>query len=290
MPDQGVGYFFSVNTWSPGEVFREIDRLLFDYVTRGINSPASPPERSLPSDIGEWTGFYEPGAPRQEKLKFADLLTGGVAIYLRDGKLYRHPVIARSQRMIPAGGHLFRTEMEPIATAVFALGDAGQRVMVSHFTPGLPVPIYFEKTQAFWPITRLVLLVAAILALVTSVSFALIWLPRKLLGRMRGVRHLSVRAVPLLAALAFGIDIWAAYGSTPLELAQPDLRTITMCLSTIVFAILSLVALVLSIRSFSLEMNRAARIHSLLVSLWCFGLTSYAAYWGLIGVRTWAAF
>jgi CubicO group peptidase (beta-lactamase class C family) len=288
IPEQGVGYFFSINTSSPGEGFRQIDNLIFDYVTRGIASPPNPPETAMPSDIGDWVGFYEPAAPRNEKLKFAELLQGGVSIYLRDGKLYRKPIIAGARELIPVGGRLFAAAGEPAATAVFAVGDVGQRVMVSYFMPQLPIPIYLEKTGKLWPVTRLMLIIGALLAMVTSVIFSFVWIPRKVIGRMKGVKHLPVRAVPLLAVLMLVAFMLAVGRATPHELAMPDLKTITVCISTIAFAILSVLAVALAIRSFRFQMNRVARIHSMLVSIACLGMTWYMAYWGLIGIRLWA--
>ncbi len=288
LPDQGVGYFFSINTWSPGDGFREIDKLLFDYVTRTIASPAPPLRTALPGDIGEWAGFYEPAAARKPSLEFAELMVGGVWIYLRDGKLYRRPVLAGAQEMIGAGAHLFRTRNEPVATAVFAIGDMGQRVMVTCFMPWFEVPIYFEKTAAFWPITRLILFVVAILTMTTSVLFALVWIPRKVFGWMKGVGHLSVRVLPLFAVLTFVLFVLLRAFATTYELGMPDFETITIYLAPMVFAIVSILATATAIRSFRFQMNRAARIHSILVSIACLGTTWYLAYWGQIGVKIWA--
>jgi hypothetical protein len=132
------------------------------------------------------------------------------------------------------------------------------------------------------------LIILAILIIATSVLFAFIWIPRKLLRRMKGVGHLSVRALPLLAVLAFVLSMVAGAIATPYELATPDLKTITIYAASIAFAILSVLATALAIRSFRFQMNRAVRIHSMLVSIACLSLTWYLAYWGLIGLRTWA--
>jgi CubicO group peptidase (beta-lactamase class C family) len=290
MPDRRGGYFFSINTSSPGNGFKQIDNLLFDYVMRGIESPPQPPHTALPSDIGKWAGFYEPAAPRTELQRFAELLLGGVAVRVRDGKLYRRPIVAGAQEMIPIGGHLFRTQKEPAASAVFAIGDLGQRVMVSYFTPVNPTPIYFEKTGAFWPVTRFIMIILAIFTIATSLLFAFIWIPRKLLGRMKGVGHLSVRLLPLLAGLAFVLFMYVLVtaAATPYELTKPDLKTITIYMASVGFAVLSLLATAQAIRSFRFQMNHAVRIHSMLASIACLGVTWYLAYWGLIGLRIWA--
>jgi CubicO group peptidase (beta-lactamase class C family) len=290
MPESGSGYFFSINTSTPGQGFKEIETLLSDYLMRGIQAPPPPQRTALPGDIGQWAGFYEGAAPRTALQKFAELLLGGVAVSVRDGKLYRAPITAGAQEMIPVGGHLFRTEKEPAASAVFAIGDVGQGVMVSYFAPLNPVPVYFEKTAAFWPVTRFVLILLALLAIATSISFAFIWIPRKLLGRMKGVGHLSVRLFPLLAGLAFVLFVLVLVtaSATPYELARPNLRTAMIYVASIAFPVLSVLAVTMAICSLRFQMNRAIRIHSTIVSIACLGVTWYVAYWGLIGLQTWA--
>ena len=289
IPERGFGYFFSANIGNAGPVsgFKEIDDLIFGYLTRDAAELVDPPRSAMTPDIGEWTGFYEPAAPRNSRFQFTDLLQGGVWIYLRDGKLYRRPIIARRQELIPVGGHLFRTGKDPVPTAAFAVGDLAQRVMVSYFTPTLPIPIYFEKTSAVWPVARFVLILGAIPVMLSSIVFVFVWLPRKVFGRMKGVRHLSVRVLPLLAVLAIVGSLVPASTSSPIEMASPTAKPIAVMILSILFALFSVAGLVLAIRSFRWEMNRAARIHSLLVSIACFGWTWYLAYWGMIGVRLW---
>jgi hypothetical protein len=192
--------------------------------------------------------------------------------------------------MIPVGGHLFRTQKESAAGAVFTIGNVGQHVMVSSLAPVMPIPIYFEKMGAFWPITRFVIIALAILTIASSVLFAFIWIPRKLLGRMKDAEHLSVRALPLLGALAFVffVSFLEILAPAPYELAKPDLKSTTIYLAPIAFAILSVLAAGLAIRSCGFQMNRAVRIHSLLVAFACLGVAWYLAYWGQIGLRPWA--
>ena len=49
----------------------------------------------------------------------------------------------------------------------------------------------------------------------------------------------------------------------------------------------SIFAFLLSIRSFSFEMNSGTRIHSLLVALSCVIVSAYFTAWGLIPMMSW---
>jgi len=287
IPGDGVGYFFSINC-ANGSVFGAIGKLLYDYVTRGL-SPAKEPAAELGPGAAQYPGFYSPASPRREKLKFAELLVGGVFVSLRDGTLYRRAMFGGAKKLVPAGTKLFRTEDDPAATMAFTTDRDGEAVLVLIAPPARPIPAYFVRTSPAWPVMRLALITLAILTMASSILFALIWIPRKLFGRMRGVGHLSVRAVPLLAVVSLVAFNIPAVRAAPIDLVRPDFITLSIFLASIAFPILSILGLVLAIRSFRFEMNPAARIHSLLVSAACAGLTWYFAYWGLIGLRVWAA-
>ena len=135
--------------------------------------------------------------------------------------------------------------------------------------------------------TRLVLVLGALFVMLTSVVFAIIWIPRKLFGRMKGAPHLAVRILPLLATISLLAAFAMVLTSAPVYLARPGLASITFFLGTIAFAILSLAGLALALASTRWPINRGVRIHSILVAVACVGLTSYLAYWHQLGIRLW---
>jgi hypothetical protein len=106
---------------------------------------------------------------------------------------------------------------------------------------------------------------------------------------MKGVRFLAVRVVPLLASLTLLaiIVLWIRGGGSTFAIATPSLFAVSICLLTILFAILSAAGIVLAIRSFRYPMNRAVRLHSLAVAFACIGWTIFLGYWGMIGLRFW---
>jgi hypothetical protein len=124
--------------------------------------------------------------------------------------------------------------------------------------------------------------------MLSSVVFAVVWLVRKLIGKMKGVRHLAVRTVPLFAVLSLVLIPFcfnALHGSA---IGTANVFTIGIYMATIVFALLSLLGLVLAVRVPKAEIHPGVRIHSLLVSVACCVLGLFFASWGLIGLRLWA--
>ena len=64
--------------------------------------------------------------------------------------------------------------------------------------------------------------------------------------------------------------------------------SVSFWILTWLFALAAVAGLVQAVRARVWEVRRAVRIHSLLVSLANVLALLYLAYWGLIGLRTWA--
>jgi CubicO group peptidase (beta-lactamase class C family) len=66
LPEQGVGYFLSINSSADSPALKEIGDLLFAYVTRGMTPPAKPSKVDLDRRIEADTGLYQAATPRSE--------------------------------------------------------------------------------------------------------------------------------------------------------------------------------------------------------------------------------
>ncbi|MGC2445616.1 serine hydrolase [Candidatus Binatus sp.] len=282
MPEQGLGYFLSINASSPA--LSQVEDLIFAYITRGVAIPPKPAAVPLDADVVAAAGFYQFASPRNEKFKFLEEILAEGWTYTDHGKLYRRGLIpAPPEELVYLGHNQFRTAKESGADGVYCTDHDGNRY-------GCGELACFRRISPVWPATQLILLVGAVLTMATSLGFALVWIPRKLLGRMQGVRYLAVRVVPLLASLTFLVTIilWIHGGDSTFALATPSPFAIAICLLTLLFAILSVLGFALAIRSFGYPMNRAARLHSIAVAFAALGWTVFLGYWGMIGLRFWA--
>jgi CubicO group peptidase (beta-lactamase class C family) len=288
VPEAGVGYFFSINNFSMRAGDRgpmhELEHLLYTYLTRGVKAHQEPAVQ-MPPGASAWTGYYEPAAPRQQKIQYLDLLLGGRFVSLRDGRLYVRSIFGTPSALIPVGGNQFRSDESEEATAIFTTDAKGKTVMVVSIAPAIPLPGYFVKTSALWPMTRLALVLGALVAMLSSVGFAIIWIPQGIfVGR---VEHLAIRMLPLLATISILAAFAMALTSEPIYLARIGLASLTNFIGTIAFAIFSFIGLVLTLSSSRSAIHRGVHIHSFLVAMACVGLTSYLAYWGQLGLRFW---
>jgi CubicO group peptidase (beta-lactamase class C family) len=288
IPDAGAGYFYSINASGPaaGRATRKLNELFYRYLTRGVTAHQEPAQK-MPHGASEWEGYYEPESPRQSILHYAEILTGGVFVSVDSDGVHVRPLFGKAHKLIPVGTNLFRTEKAAAAGTIFTADGKDNVVMVSTIPPDMPVPVYFVKINPIWPITRMILVIGALFVMLTSIVFAAIWVPRKIFGRMKEAPHLAVRILPLVATLS----LLAAFAMTliagPVYLARPGLASISFYLGTIAFAVLSIVGLALALISTRWPISRGVRIHSMMVSVACVGLTSYLAYWHQIGLRLW---
>jgi hypothetical protein len=150
---------------------------------------------------------------------------------------------------------------------------------------GIP---YSERSSLAMPFLRIAILALCLFLMLTTLPFALIWLFRKLVGAMKEVRHLRVRVVPLLAALAFLVIPLCFTRLDGSQIGSFNLWTAGIFLGTLFFPLLSIVGLVLVLRVPKEEIHRAVRIHSLLVSSACCVLTGFLLSWHLLALRLWA--
>jgi CubicO group peptidase (beta-lactamase class C family) len=283
MPEEGLGYVVLLNSTVSGEALRKINDLVFDYLTSGLPRPKQPAIKLTPNQLEDFVGYYQPANPRNQLLAFVGLLLGGDRVFLDHGVLYRKGFPrGKREALIPVSANEFRLEKQPEASMVFCNAEDGTRLL----TGG---GLYEERFSPTWPVLRLMLIITCLVLMLSSSLFALTWIPRKVLGRMKDVPHLHVRALPLLAVLALAAAVVFFFrlmgGPNP---GARNLDSEAFCAATWLFALLSLGSLLAALRSFRLEIRPGVRAHSLLVSLACCGIAGYLAYWGLLGLRMWA--
>lgn len=289
MPDQNWGYVVLLNRADgvAGESLGKIDRLAMEFLSKDYAKPYKPVAAADQADLVALTGFYVPRAPRDQMLAFFDEVAGGIRVRMGAGQLTRSPMFGKPKPLLPAAKNLFRSEDDAEATTIFFMNDAGQMAMTCEGED--PPTAYAERVSPVWPYTRAALLVLCGLLMLSSIAFALVWLVRKLIGKMKGVDHLSVRIVPLLAVLCL---VSIPFLSNALEgalIGTFNALTLGIFLATILFPLLSLYSLFLARAVPPSEIQRGVRIHSLLVSLACCVVALFLSSWGLIGVRLWAA-
>ena len=290
LPDHGVGYFFAINAGNSAAA-SELGELLRSYVTRDLKKPAMPaPFEFSAAYLDTFAGYYEPITPRMEMIRFLERLLGVLYIDAGDERLRARKLFGKPEEWIPvAEGHFRRTD-DPVATVTFHRGDSEETVLQSYAgsTRG-----NYRAISAWLAWTEWLLTVFSLSLMLSSVLFALVWVPRKLLRRMKGVPYLSIRVVPLLSVLclagAFGLVVLASLDAEALltRFGKMTIWSVAFWAVTWLFALGAVGGLVQIFRARKEPILRLVYIHALLVSLANVIVLLYLAYWGIIGLRTW---
>jgi CubicO group peptidase (beta-lactamase class C family) len=281
MPHQGVGFVALINNDSGGAALRAIDHLLARYLLAGQSLPAPPAASVSPTQLQKFTGYYEDESPRNELTAFLDVLLDGAHVSFSGGRLYlKLGWLGRAKALAPTGGSQFRLADQAAPSMIFLSGPSGREILAYG-------GFFGERRGEAWPLARFILIELALLAVLSSLFFALWWIPRKLLGKVQGKSGLPMRLMPLLAALSL-LAAYLILQWTPIwVLGTYTMPSVSIYLLTWLFSAFSVLALILVLRASGEPANRAVFWHSLVVSIACCGLVIYMAWWRLLGIRLW---
>lgn len=286
LPEYGVGYFFSINSGN-GDAFGKISKAIRKYVTLKLQKPAVPAAAPVPSLASDYAGWYEPNAPRQELMHFMERIAGLTRVSFADGKMTLRSLNGPSN-FAPVGGRLFRYlpkegSPEPAASVVLITPNSDD--MFIH------AGTVFKRIPTAVAIGEMALTGFVILAFISIPVYALFWMIGGFIPRRRRPAERAMRLYPL-AAVASLIAFVAIF-----ILCQSDVLTrlgnvtgwsIALFLTTVLFAAAVLMSSWSVITAKGEGVRRSVRWYSGVVALALMIALVYLAWWGIIGLRTWA--
>jgi CubicO group peptidase (beta-lactamase class C family) len=286
MPEHGLGFVILLNK-SELLCLRALENLIAGFITRTLEK-AEAPFTKLPEEIlKNFTGYYDP-VTMWQMLRLITRFAAVRKVTLENGRLFYKPLMGggAKKELIPVTENRFRTTEQPDATMVFI--KEGNDLYWQNVV--WPAPLNYIKVSSFLKNLELIVYSACFCLMASSLLFALIWIPRKIFGRMKNEKYLSVRVIPLLAVCTYILYFIVIMSSSDLfhDMGNITFISVSAFILSIVFAVLSLAGLLVGIYSFKWQMNRLVRIHSLLVSAGLTTWTIYLWYWGFIGWRSWA--
>ncbi|MDH3497528.1 MAG: beta-lactamase family protein [Gemmatimonadota bacterium] len=287
-PDQGVGFAFMINSGNV-DAYERIGRLVRDYLTRDAAAPEPPAPIAMPALARERTGWYRPDNPRVQGLYFLQRVLGLGRVTVDDSTLVARPLVGKPTRYSPVAERLFRTATDPVPTlALVDDPDNGRAEAIE--VMGYLVPTSYHRVWA--PVVWLELIVAGLFLLcgLLSLAFALIWVPRWLVRRLRNVPQLHVRVWPLLATLAVVVFVATLAVSVDDAFVRFGTRTPwawTLFTCTLAFPVASLLGLVAAVRPRHPDARRGVRWLALVTSAVYVVVAAYLGWWGVIGWRSW---
>jgi CubicO group peptidase (beta-lactamase class C family) len=286
MPEHNWGYVILLNSDNSPRALKSLNGLAIDFLSRNFSKPQQPPAALPVKTLKQFTGYYAPRAPRSQLFAFVDDLAGGTRVRVINGKLTRSGLFGPPEPLLSVGKNLFRGEKEPEGTTAFFPTESGGMAIVSSGLEGIS---YSERNFLGWPLLRIAALCLCLFLMLTTLPYAVFWLLLKLVGAMKDVRHVSVRAFPLFATISLLIVPLCLMRLGGSQIGSFNFWTAGIFLGTFFFPLLSVIGFALVLRVPKDQVHRAVRIHSLLVSSACCVLTGFLWSWHLLALRLWAA-
>ena len=288
-PDAGVGFTFMINSGN-GTAVRQIDRLVRGYLTRNAVPLAPPPRASLSPLARAATGWYVADNPRVQDFYFLERLLALARVRANDSALIVAPLLGEATTYLPVTATLFRERRDPVPTLALVNDSLdGRPHAIEQMGYLLPRSLVRTSASVVW--LEFLTTVAFLIASVGTMLFALVWIPRRWFGRLRGAPHLWVRGWPLIATLSLALAVVLLLVSADDPIARfgaPTLWSIGIFLCTLCFPVASVAGFVLVRRAPPAELGRATRTYALVASSLNVIASAYLAWWGMLGWRSWS--
>jgi hypothetical protein len=216
-------------------------------------------------------------------------LTGVNRIGFEKDKLLLSSLRAWNRPFLPVAGEQFRRvpkeeSPEPVSTLVLlAPKDDGRYIEVYGNT--------MKHVPAWLAVGEILLAAWFLLALVSIFVYAPLWLLGGLSRKRRRPAERAMRLWPLLAALSLltCVATFSLAGDDLIErLGSLTGWSATFFLATITYAVASVASAIALWRAPKQEVRSGVRRYSIAVTLALLIGAAYLAYWGMIGLRTWA--
>ncbi len=281
LPDQGLGYCVMVSV-SNGRLLSRVRNLVREYLVRGVEKPEKPGIGEMPADIDRWTGYYRSITPRNEYGRWAERLDVD-RIRRVDDRLVVSRLFAADIEFYPVVGRAFKRRLRSaMTTLAFVQGPDGEKYVQGERRNRRKVSaavVWFERAAAG----------LVVLLLLSGPAWALVWIPLKLLGKLKG-RPVALRIWPLLAlaALPAAVGVLGLGAGDPIErLGKPSLAGIGFVVFSWLFVLLAAWALIRALRSDPRQVGRFVRWHAAAVSSACLIAAVYLLSYRAIGFPPW---
>ena len=278
-PSRDVGFVVLINSTHAPDALTRLSSLAIRYLKRDVEPPPKPVLAVAPEQLRQYEGYYRELSPRNEILKPVRFLTAGHTVRLDGDHLVLAADFGRAQSLIAVEDGVFRRDAELDATLAFTSDEVGRPVLTG--------PGFYAEQAAGWPVT---LLRAGVgISVVLAVVAPLVALGRWVRGRRRGIAPAGFAGLGWVwwaAAAMLGLAAWAV-GSDVTALATATLRSQALYGATLAYPLTAAAASLGAAWGWVRGPRRAYAVLAALTALAHTGLTTYIAWWGLIGFRSW---
>ncbi len=286
IPELKVGYALMLTT-SNGQAVVRTQQLIREYLLKGVvNKPEQAIE--LPRKFQQLEGFYQKLNPSGNIELIKTDIDGIMKFSVSDNRLHREPFFGGWKSSDYATNDKNLTNPYTGLPSIAIVQDplAGEVVQVEGGT--------YKKVSAFSVYGRLALLISLAIFSAISILLALIWIPRRVFGKLQHGSSIQLRALPLAASICLILLplVPAVLGADVLDFARLSPTSFSIFLLSIIYPLLAGYSVFVVYKNraaiINRTMNRWVYWHSALLSVLHLIFAIYVASYGFIGFRLWA--
>ena len=284
LPEAGLGHVIMINS-DNGRALRQISGLIRGFATRDLPVATIEKEIDVTQIHREIEGLYTGINPRNEFSYFLERILAVQRVWFEGNKLAVKRLLGGEARyFFPVSETQYKSAKTGLVSLVQTEDPLAGDVLQTRGATLKPV----SGLQVYGSLAIAVLWG---LSIASSLLFFLVWLTRKLRGKIPPGATIRIRVWPLLASVSvLGVIGLVTFAETdPFGLlGRPSAVSIGITVVTIAFALFALLGTYTCISERNTQMNRANYWHSTLASFTHLIIAVYLTWFGVIGVMMWA--
>lgn len=278
IPELQTGYVVMSSSMGPGHW--KITELINQFLLKDVKKPTPKPINLSPKLSG-MAGIYVLQNPHHEILRFTGDITSAIKITVQDQHIHRSPLF---------GGWVSND---------YAISE---NLLVNPWT-GLPSIAFvndpikgeslqidsdlYKRTPAVIIYGKILLISLLAILILLNVAFALVWIPRWLLGKLAKGGNILVRLWPLITSLTIIITFAPTVFATHIQLGSLTSASITLFIGSLLYPVFTTFSLLSVYKHRTTPINKLIYWNGAVISILHTLFVLYLAYYGIIGFRGW---
>ena len=284
LPSANLGHVIIINS-GDGSTFREISKLIRNYETRNLSAAIVSNDIEVTSEHKKIEGLYYSINPREDFSYFIYRIATVQRLWFEGNKLVRQGLLrGEPVYYYPVSNDLYQSELTGSISLSKAIDPLVGEVVHANNRVLLP-------TSPFAAYSQLVVGGLWVFVMLSSVLFLLVWGVRKLCKQIPGGATIKIRLWPLLASFStmLLVFLFIKGSNNPIEaFGVPSVYSVGIMLSTLSFALFSVLGIYTSVKERLTNMNRVNYWYSTISSVVNMIVTVYLLWFGVIGLMLWA--
>ena len=274
----GVGFALSNNA---NRNNNKIISLIIDFLTQDF-TPPTPPTTNLNRElVAPYLGYYQLKSPRNQIAYPISDYFDGFELKLIEDTLYTVGLSGDKDKLIPTDDLMFRSANAAVPTSLLTEDEAGQKVFIGRR--------YYEQKSLLGIWIKRIAYWGSLLFSSTFSFFGFFWLIIHFIRKEASTAVSSVAGL-FVGALGFLLSIIAftLVVEHITEAGEMNGKTIFYFISSIIWAVGSVIGAYLLARNFSNIQSKTLKYYLLLSAISLLGLTIYLGWHGFVGLRFWS--